>query len=71
VGVITNDIDFAAEAAELVTTMARGRVLADRGSTDLLSHGGLFSCQLGLALGCSSIGQAALLLRGETEAAHV
>jgi energy-coupling factor transport system ATP-binding protein len=71
VGVITNDIDFAAEAAELVTTMARGRVLADRGSTDLLSHGGLFSCQLGLALGCSSIGQAALLLRGETEPAHV
>ena len=30
VAVITHDLDFAAEAAALVTTMARGRVLADR-----------------------------------------
>ena len=30
VALITHDIDFAAEAAQAVTTMAHGRVLADR-----------------------------------------
>jgi energy-coupling factor transporter ATP-binding protein EcfA2 len=70
VGVITHDIDFAAEAADRVTTMARGRVLADRAGAEVLAHG-LFACQLGLALGCASIAQATGLLRREAESARV
>ncbi|MFL6050077.1 MAG: ABC transporter ATP-binding protein [Gaiellales bacterium] len=69
--VVTHDIDFAAEAAEAVTTMARGRVLADNRSVDLLAHGGFFACQVGLALGCATIAQAGALLRAETERAGV
>src|SRR6478736_3693230 len=69
--VVTHDIDFAAEAAEAVTTMARGRVLADGCSVDLLAHGGFFACQAGLALGCTTIAEAGALLRTETERAGV
>jgi energy-coupling factor transport system ATP-binding protein len=69
--VVTHDIDFAAEAAEAVTTMARGRVLADGCSVDLLAHGGFFACQVGLALGCATIAEAGALLRTETERAGV
>ena len=61
--VVTHDIDFAAEAADAVTTMARGRVLADGCSVDLLAHGGFFACQVGLALGCATIAEAGALLR--------
>ena len=69
--VVTHDIDFAAEAAEAVTTMARGRVLADGCSVDLLAHGGFFACQVGLALGCATIAEAGALLRTEMERAGV
>jgi ABC-type sulfate/molybdate transport systems ATPase subunit len=69
--VVTHDIDFAAEAAQLVTAMGRGRVLVDRSPVDLLAHGGFFACQVGLALGCATIAQAGELLRAETERAGV
>ena len=73
VGVITHDVDFAAEAAMDVTTMARGRVLADRAPRELLARGGFFACQLGLALGCVSIADAVARLRpaDERERTHV
>ena len=68
VAVITHDIDFAAEAAELVTTMARGRVLADRAPRDRRWPAACFPGQLGAgARAAVSVGQAARLLRGETE----
>jgi len=54
-----------------VTTMARGAVLADRQPASQLAADGLFACQLGLALGCRSVAEAAALLRGEVEAVHV
>jgi energy-coupling factor transport system ATP-binding protein len=71
VGVITHDVDFAAEAATDVTTMARGRVLADRAPRELLAHGGFFACQLGLALGCVSIADAVARLAEGRERTHV
>jgi energy-coupling factor transport system ATP-binding protein len=73
VGVITHDVDFAAEAATEVTTMARGQVLADRAPRELLARGGFFACQLGLALGCVSIADAVARLRPaeEREGMHV
>jgi energy-coupling factor transport system ATP-binding protein len=71
VGVITHDVDFAAEAATDVTTMARGRVLADRAPRELLAHGGFFACQLGLALGCVSIADAVARLASGRERTRV
>ena len=71
VGVVTHDLDFAGEVAGEVTTMARGAVLADRQPASQLAADGLFACQLGLALGCRSVAEAAALLRGEVEAVHV
>ena len=71
VAVITHDLDFAAEAAALVTTMARGRVLADRAGPALLADGGFFSCQLGMALGCVTLADAVALLRRDREVARV
>jgi hypothetical protein len=46
-------------------------VLADGCSVDLLAHGGFFACQVGLALGCTTIAEAGALLRTETERAGV
>ena len=71
VGVVTHDLDFAGEVADEVTTMARGTILADRRPASQLTADGLFACQLGLALGCRSVAEAAALLRGEVEAVHV
>ena len=71
VGVVTHDLDFAGEVADDVTTMARGMVLADRQPASQLAADGLFACQLGLALGCRSVAEAAAMLRGEVEAFHV
>jgi len=71
VGVITHDLDFAGEVADDVTTMARGTVLADREPASQLAADGLFACQLGLALGCRSVAEAAALLNGEVGAARV
>jgi energy-coupling factor transport system ATP-binding protein len=72
VGVITHDLDFAAESAMRVTTMARGLVLADRAPRELLARGGFFACQLGLALGCVSIADAVeRLVPDRQRAAHV
>jgi energy-coupling factor transporter ATP-binding protein EcfA2 len=71
VGVVTHDLDFAGEVADDVTTMARGTVLADRQPASRLAAEGLVACQLGLALGCRSVAEAAALLRGEVEAVHV
>jgi energy-coupling factor transport system ATP-binding protein len=71
VGVVTHDLDFGGEVADAVTTMARGTVLADRQPAARLAADGLFACQLGLALGCRSVAEAAALLRGEVEALHV
>jgi energy-coupling factor transport system ATP-binding protein len=69
--VVTHDLDFAAEVADDVTTMARGTVLGDRRPAGQLAAGGLFACQLGLALGCRTIAEAASLLRGDAEPARV
>jgi energy-coupling factor transport system ATP-binding protein len=71
VGVITHDIDFAAEAAQLVTTMARGRVLANAAPATVLAHGTFFTCQVGLALGCTTIAEAARRLGPDPERIHV
>ena len=71
VGVITHDIDFAAEAAQLVTTMARGRVLADAAPVTMLARGTFFTCQVGLALGCTTIAEAARHLGPDPERIHV
>jgi energy-coupling factor transport system ATP-binding protein len=70
VGVITHDIDFAAEAAQLVTTMARGRVLADGAPVAVLAHGTFYTCQVGLALGCTTIAEAARRLGPDPERIH-
>jgi energy-coupling factor transport system ATP-binding protein len=69
--VVTHDLDFAAEVADDVTTMARGRVVGDRQPAAELAKGGLFACQLGLALGCRTIAEAATVLRSDMERAHV
>ena len=60
--VVTHDMDFAAEAADVVTTMAAGRVLADRAPRDSLAPGMFFVSQLGLALGRASLADAVALL---------
>jgi energy-coupling factor transport system ATP-binding protein len=71
VGLVTHDVDFAAEASHRVTTVARGRVLADAAPVAVLAHGGYFACQVGLALGCTTVAEAAEMLRGETGRVHV
>jgi len=68
--IVTHDIDFAAEAAELVTMMGRGRVLADRVPRSALAQGTFFVSQLGLAFGCSTLAEAADMLRATEEAVH-
>ena len=47
VGLVTHDADFAAEACDLVTTIARGRVLADAAPAGVLSEGAFFVSQVG------------------------
>jgi energy-coupling factor transporter ATP-binding protein EcfA2 len=69
--VVTHDMDFAAEAADVVTSMAAGRVLSDRVPRDLLASGIFFVSQLGLALGCASMADAVALLTERRQAAHV
>ena len=71
VGLVTHDVDFAAEASHRVTTVARGRVLADAVPVAVLAHGGYFACQVGLALGCTTVAEAARMLRGEAGRVHV
>ena len=71
VGVITHDLDFAAEAAALVTTMARGRVLADRAGIGLLARRRLLRLPGGPGAGLRDRGRGGALLRREREAAHV
>jgi energy-coupling factor transport system ATP-binding protein len=61
--VVTHDMDFAAEAADVVTSMAAGRVLSDRAPRTLLASGIFFVSQLGLALGRASQADAVALLR--------
>jgi energy-coupling factor transport system ATP-binding protein len=70
VAVITHDVDFAAEAAELVTLMGRGQVLSERVPRSALAQGTFFVSQLGLAFGCSTLAEAADLLRQPTGAVH-
>jgi energy-coupling factor transport system ATP-binding protein len=60
--VVTHDMDFAAEAADVVTSMAAGRVLSDRAPRTLLAAGIFFVSQLGLALGRASQADAVALL---------
>jgi energy-coupling factor transport system ATP-binding protein len=69
--VVTHDMDFAAEAADVVTSMAAGRILSDRVPRDLLASGIFFVSQLGLALGCASMADAVALLTERRQAAHV
>lgn len=61
--VVTHDMDFAAEIADVVTTMAAGRVLHDRGPRELLAGRLFFVSQVGLAFGCVSVAEAAALLQ--------
>ena len=68
--VVTHDMDFAAEVADTVTTMAAGAVLHDRGPRSLLASRLFFVSQVGLAFGCVSITEAAALLRPEQVTAH-
>jgi energy-coupling factor transport system ATP-binding protein len=63
--VVTHDIDFAAEVADAVTVMARGRVLVDAAPRGLLARGTFVASQVGLALGCVSIADAAAHLRAD------
>jgi energy-coupling factor transporter ATP-binding protein EcfA2 len=65
VGLITHDIDFAAEAADAVTAVAGGRVLADRAPRQALAEGLFFAGQVALATGCVSVAEAATALRRE------
>ena len=58
VGVITHDIDFAAEAAEAVTTMARGRVLADGAPSSCSRTAGSSPARSGWRWAASSIAEA-------------
>jgi energy-coupling factor transporter ATP-binding protein EcfA2 len=60
--VVTHDMDFAAEVADVVTTMASGQVLHDRGGRELLASRLFFVSQVGLAFGCVSVAEAAALL---------
>jgi energy-coupling factor transport system ATP-binding protein len=69
--VVTHDMDFAAEAADAVTSMAAGRVLADRAGRETLAGGIFFVSQLGLALGRASLADAVALLETAPEPARV
>jgi energy-coupling factor transport system ATP-binding protein len=69
--VVTHDMDFAAEAADAVTSMAAGRILSDRAPRTLLASGIFFVSQLGLALGRASQADAVALLTEPREAVHV
>ncbi len=69
--VVTHDMDFAAEAADVVTSMAAGRMLADRAPRDSLAVGIFFVSQLGLALGRASLADAVALLTEPRQAARV
>jgi energy-coupling factor transport system ATP-binding protein len=60
--VVTHDMDFAAEVADEVTTLAAGRVLTDRGPRSLLATSQFFVSQLGLAVGVASLAEAGRLL---------
>ena len=68
--VITHDVDFAAEAAELVTMMGQGQVLSERVPRSALAQGMFFVSQLGLAFGCSTLAEAADMLRATAGAVH-
>ncbi|HUZ83961.1 MAG TPA: ABC transporter ATP-binding protein, partial [Gaiellales bacterium] len=61
--VVAHDIDFAAECADAVTTMAAGRVLTDRAPRDLIARSAFFVSQVGLALGRVSVADGAEALR--------
>ncbi len=63
VAIVTHDIDFAAEAADTVTTMARGSVLWDRAPREALAGGLFFTGQVALATGRVSVAEAAQALR--------
>ena len=55
----------------MVTTMAAGRVLHDRGGRELLASRLFFVSQVGLAFGCVSVAEAAALLeRSNPVAVH-
>jgi energy-coupling factor transport system ATP-binding protein len=69
--VVTHDMDFAAEAADAVTSMAAGRVLADRAPRESLAGGIFFVSQLGLALGRASLADAVATLAAAPEEARV
>jgi energy-coupling factor transport system ATP-binding protein len=68
--IVTHDVDFAAEAAELVTLMGAGQVLAERVPRSALAQGTFFVSQIGLAFGCSTLAEAAALLRAPAGAVH-
>ncbi|HEU0193830.1 MAG TPA: ABC transporter ATP-binding protein, partial [Gaiellales bacterium] len=69
--VVTHDMDFAADVADEVTTVAGGRVLADRGPRSLLATSQFFVSQVGLALGVPSVAEAARMLgTRETDAVN-
>jgi energy-coupling factor transport system ATP-binding protein len=65
--VATHDMDFAAEIADRVTTMADGRVLRDRGPRELLATSMFFASQVGLAFGCVSVSEAVALVAAHTK----
>ena len=71
VALVTHDVDFAAECCDRVTTVARGRVLADRSPRSLLAHGSFFVSQVALATGAVSIAEAAGVVAGSQESVHV
>ena len=60
--VVTHDMDFAADVADEVTTLAAGRVLTDRGPRSLLATSQFFVSQVGLALGVASVAEASRML---------
>ncbi len=66
--VVTHDMDFAAELADRVTTMADGRVIRDRGPRELLATSMFFASQVGLAFGCVSVSEAVTLISARTQA---
>jgi energy-coupling factor transport system ATP-binding protein len=63
VAVVTHDIDFAAECADCVTALARGRTLVDGRDASVLAGTSFFASQVGLATGRPSIAAAAAALR--------
>ncbi|HEX5260756.1 MAG TPA: ATP-binding cassette domain-containing protein [Gaiellales bacterium] len=60
--VVTHDMDFAADVADEVTTLAAGRVLTDRGPRSVLATSQFFVSQVGLALGVASVAEASRML---------